>query len=313
MAHVGYWPPGGHGCLDIWGVRLSDWGSEAAQRRGFSGRNDDGQGARRLQSEFDGAGQHIDNRNSRIGDGLKEKRAKRVRLLHFDTVISIVGRLPVKLQPGMIDAAIAAGVRHFYPSELGGAITHGTLGKMRWFRDKVVTREHLQQRAREVHGFAYTLLVTGAFTETAVSIFNGVDVEKHTAAPYGSPDALLTVTALPDIVKYIVESVLLPLKPGQSSRELRVAGETLTWAKLMDTLGAVQGVRYTTTYLNVADAAAKQEESRVAGDADSEMVWAGKMVMATGVGRIPGPFDNARFSFTPESAKETLQRVFGKQ
>ncbi|KAJ7147863.1 hypothetical protein C8R43DRAFT_524588 [Mycena crocata] len=231
----------------------------------------------------------------------------------FDTVISLVGNLAFKLQPGMIDAAIAGGARHFYPSELGSDIGVGARHKVRYFRDKIIMREHLVQRAREVPGFKYTLLMTGAFTEFTASSFNGVDVEKHTAEPYGRADAQVSVTSMPDIMKYIVESVLLPFELGQTSRQLRVAGETLTWGTLMDTLGSVQGVKYTTTYLDPADAATKEEEARVAGDVEGELFWSGKLMMATGVAIVGGPLDNARFSFTPETARETLQRLFGRQ
>ncbi|KAJ7476122.1 hypothetical protein FB451DRAFT_267629 [Mycena latifolia] len=231
----------------------------------------------------------------------------------FEVVISLAGNAAMKLQPAMVDAAIAGGARHFYPSELGADLAYGTIGKKRYFRDKIATREHLRQRAREVPGFAYTLLMTGAFTEFAASGFNGVDVEKHTARPYGMPEAQVTVTAMPDIMKYLVESVLLPLEPGQSCRELRVAGDTLTWAALMDLLGEVQGVRYETTYLDPREAAEKEEEARVAGDPESELLWSSKALMANGTAFIPGPFDNTRFSFTPETAKETLQRVFGSK
>ncbi|KAJ7239665.1 hypothetical protein C8J57DRAFT_1564729 [Mycena rebaudengoi] len=228
----------------------------------------------------------------------------------FDTVISLAGNAAMKLQPGMIDAAIAGGARHFYPSELGADIAHGALGKMRYFRDKVATREHLRQRAQEVPGFTYTLLMTGAFTEFTASAFNDVDVENHTASPYGSANARVTVTAMPDIMHYIIESVLLPLVAGQTCRELRVAGETITWGALLDILGEVQGVKYATTYLDPAEAAVKEEAARVAGDVDAELLWAGKL-MATGVAFVPGPYDNARFAFTPETVRETFRRLFG--
>ncbi|KAF8142750.1 hypothetical protein K438DRAFT_1634926 [Mycena galopus ATCC 62051] len=218
----------------------------------------------------------------------------------------------MKLQPGMIDAAIAGGVRHFYPSELG-TDSYVSIGKRRYFRDKIATREHLRDRAREVPGFAYTLLMTGAFTEFVPSPFNNVDIETHTAGSYGAPDALISVTALPDIVRYVVESVLLPLEQGKSCRELRVAGETLTWATLIETLGEVQGVKYNVTYLDLREAAEKEEAARVAGNTEAEMLWAGKMLFSTGVAHLAGPLDNARFSFTPENAKETLQRLIGKK
>jgi hypothetical protein len=247
----------------------------------------------------------------------------------FDTVISLTGNTAMKLQPGMIDAAIAGGVRHFYPSELG-TDSYVAIGKRRYFRDKIATREHLRDRAREVPGFSYTLLMTGAFTEFAPSPFNNVDIENHTAVSYGVPDALISVTALPEyvsmftqrkgnsnpnpsIVRYVVESVLLPLEQGKSCRELRVAGETLTWATLIETLGEVQGVKYNVTYLDPREAAEKEEAARVAGNTEAEMLWAGKMLFSTGVAHLAGPLDNARFSFSPENAKETLQRLIGKK
>ncbi|KAF8142730.1 hypothetical protein K438DRAFT_1994641 [Mycena galopus ATCC 62051] len=230
----------------------------------------------------------------------------------FDTVISLTGNTAMKLQPGMIDAAIAGGVRHFYPSELG-TDSYVSIGKRRYFRDKIATREHLRDRAREVPGFAYTLLMTGAFTEFVPSPFNNVDIENNTAGSYGAPDALISVTALPDIVRYVVESVLLPLEQGKSCRELRVAGETLTWATLIETLGEVQGVKYNVTYLDPREAVEKEEAARVAGNTEAEMLWAGKMLFSTGVAHLAGPLDNARFSFTPENAKETLQRLIGKK
>ncbi|KAJ7140764.1 hypothetical protein C8R44DRAFT_827641 [Mycena epipterygia] len=227
----------------------------------------------------------------------------------FDVVISLAGQPTLKLQPGMIDAALAGGVRHFYPSELGADLSYAPVGKKRYFRDKVSTLEHLRLRAREVPGFSYTLLMTGAFTE--VAIYSAVDHEKHTARPYGMPDAKVTVTSIPDIMKFIVESVLLPLEAGQSQRELRVVGDALTWAELMQLLGEAQGVVYETTYLDPQEAAEKEEAARLAGDVEGELYWSGKAMFSNGVAFVPGPYDNARFSFTPETARETFQRLFG--
>ncbi|KAJ6540867.1 hypothetical protein DFH09DRAFT_991354 [Mycena vulgaris] len=231
----------------------------------------------------------------------------------IDVVISLAGNAAMKLQPGMIDAAIAGGVRHFYPSEYGTDLSRGVIGKKRYFRDKIATREHLRARAQEVPGFAYTLLMTAAFTEFTTSSFTGVDSATHTARPYGRPDAKVTVTALPDVVKFLVESVLLPLEAGTACRELRVAGDNLTWAELMQLLGEVEGVPYETTYLDTRDAAEKEEAARVAGDTVGEILWSGKTMMPDGGAFMPGPYDNARFSFTPETARETLERLFGKK
>jgi hypothetical protein len=81
----------------------------------------------------------------------------------------------------------------------------------------------------------------------------------------------------------------------------------------MEYLGEVQGVKYKLTYLDPGEAAVKQEKARKSGNEDEEVFWAGKSVMLNGSGLIPEPLDNRKFSFTPETAKETIQRLFGNK
>lgn len=56
----------------------------------------------------------------------------------------------------MIDAAIAGGVPHFYPSESGSDLSHLVALKQRYFRDKQITRRHLEKVAKENDRFTYT-------------------------------------------------------------------------------------------------------------------------------------------------------------
>jgi hypothetical protein len=113
----------------------------------------------------------------------------------FDVVISLAGNANMKDQPGMIDAATAGGARHFYPSEYGADLSIPALANVRYFRDKHLARQHLLETAKAVPGFRYTLLLTGSFTEWAISDFFGVDIEKHTVETYGDPDAKIDNTA----------------------------------------------------------------------------------------------------------------------
>ncbi|KAJ6540872.1 hypothetical protein DFH09DRAFT_929559 [Mycena vulgaris] len=230
----------------------------------------------------------------------------------FEVVISLAGNDAMKLQPAMIEAAIAGGARHFIPSEFGADIAQNGIWKNRYFRDKVVTRDHLRARAKDTPGFRYTLLLSGAVAEYTVSAFNGVDVEKHVARTHGYPEARLHVTAMPDVVKFIVGAVLLPFdNPSQSMRELRVSGDCLTWGALMALLEEVQGVKYDIVYLDPKLAAEKQEAARAAGDSEGELFWSATATMANGYALLPEPSDNAKFAFTPETARETLVRMFG--
>ncbi|KAJ7231155.1 hypothetical protein B0H12DRAFT_1029621 [Mycena haematopus] len=232
----------------------------------------------------------------------------------FEVVISLAGNATIKLQPGMIEAAIAGGARHFIPSEFGADIAHDGNWKNRYFRDKVVTRDHLRARANDTAGFRYTLILSGAVTEYTVSDFNGVDVQNHVARTYGYPDAHLHVTAMHDVAKFIVGAVLLPFDdPNKSMRELRVSGDCLSWQALMALLEEVQGVKYDIRYLDLRLAAEKQEAARAAGDSDGELQWAGCAMMASGSALLPDPSDNAKFAFTPETAKQTLTRMFANK
>ncbi|KAF3070102.1 hypothetical protein Trihar35433_4056 [Trichoderma harzianum] len=229
----------------------------------------------------------------------------------FEVVVSLAGNAIMRLQPAMIESAIAGGVRHFYPSEFGSDVAQDSLKTFRYFRDKRVTRDHLAAKAKENPDFYYTLMLTGIFTEWAADPFYGVDVKAHVANTYGRPDAQISVTSIPDIARYTVESILLPLTPGVQKREIRVTGERTTWQKFIDDLGEVQGAKYKCTYLDPAEAAAKQDEARKNGDEVAELMWSVKPLAASGNGIVPGELDNDKFSFRPESVKETFKRVYG--
>ncbi|KAJ7474116.1 hypothetical protein FB451DRAFT_1398116 [Mycena latifolia] len=144
----------------------------------------------------------------------------------------------------------------------------------------------------------------GGFTEVvASSQLSGMDPKSHACRPYGMPDAPVTLTAIPKIMKFIVESVLLPLPAGQPCRELRISGDTLTWTALMDLLGEVQGLKYEMTYLDPQEATGKEEAARVARNVEGKLFWFLKAMFPNGVAFVPGLYDNSRFSFVPETAR----------
>jgi hypothetical protein len=115
------------------------------------------------------------------------------------------------------------------------------------------------------------------------------------------------------ISRYTVLSTLLPFEDKQQKREIRVVGESTTFQRLIDILGEVEGVKYQTTYLPVAEALAEQEKARKAEDEEGEMNWSLRTLGASGSALVPGPLDNERFDFKPESARETLEREFGRK
>lgn len=100
-------------------------------------------------------------------------------------------------QPKMIDAAIAAGARHFIPSEFGADIGQTPFLTELYFRDKHITRDHLRLKAKEVPGFTYTFVLIGAFAETfALSPVFGVNAKEKTVTFYGDADTEYSVSSM---------------------------------------------------------------------------------------------------------------------
>jgi hypothetical protein len=115
------------------------------------------------------------------------------------------------------------------------------------------------------------------------------------------------------IARYTVESILLPFEDGQQKREIRVTGDQTTWGRLIGDLGTAQGATYEQKYLPASEALHYQEEARRAEDEAAEMMWSVKPLAASGNAIVPGKLDNDRFSFRPETALETFQRVYGSR
>jgi hypothetical protein len=115
----------------------------------------------------------------------------------FDVVISLAGNAIMADQPNMIDAAIAAGARHFIPSEFGVDISQTPFLTERYFRDKHVTRNHLRGRAKEVPGLTYTFVLIGAFAETlALSPAFGVDAKEKTFTFYEDAETVYSFSSM---------------------------------------------------------------------------------------------------------------------
>jgi hypothetical protein len=118
----------------------------------------------------------------------------------FDSVILALGNHAMIYQPQIIDTAIQAGVRHFYPSEFGADLTVGDNWRQRYYRDKVLTREHLQKRAKDTEGLGWTYVTVGRFAEWSVAPAFGFNNVTHKAEIYGSPRGLQSLLA---IEKYV--------------------------------------------------------------------------------------------------------------
>lgn len=231
----------------------------------------------------------------------------------FNAVIATVGNNIMRLQPAMIEAAASAGVTHFYPSEFGADLMQKEIADKRYFRDKQVTRDHLRMKAKELNTFQYTLMLTGSFGEWTPTSFWGFDNEMNTATLYGRPDARIDITAIPDVARYIVQSLLLPFKG--SERTIRVRGWNGTATELIEALEQARGVQYHVTWGDEKDMALKQEAARLVHDENLQLSYSAVPLLASGYSIVNGrgeELDVDKFDFEPETFPETLERMYKK-
>ncbi len=66
---------------------------------------------------------------------------------------STVGNAVMRLQPAMIEAAVASGVTHFYPPEFDVDLSLDAVAGKRFFRDKTAARSHLLAMTKEYKDF----------------------------------------------------------------------------------------------------------------------------------------------------------------
>lgn len=86
-----------------------------------------------------------------------------------DAVVACANAQGIKLQFPLIDAAIAAGVRHFIPSEYGGPPDNEAASSLPMFAEKVRVRKHLAEKAN-AGKISYTLIGTSMFFDWALPL-----------------------------------------------------------------------------------------------------------------------------------------------
>ena len=101
-----------------------------------------------------------------------------------------------------------------------------------------------------------------------------------------------------------MEGIFLPFEAGQSERELRVPNGNWTIKDALRILGEVQKVDYTANYIPVTVAREQQEKYRQEGNTDMELLMSLRALFASPLCKVPGPWDNGKFDFTPLTLKE---------
>ncbi|PSN75609.1 NAD(P)-binding protein [Corynespora cassiicola Philippines] len=123
-----------------------------------------------------------------------------------DAVVSLVGHDNLVIQKDFIDAAIAAGVKRFVPSEFGhNTSDERVLSLAPILKGKRQIIEYLQSKEATI---SWTALIVGQFFDWGLkSGFLGFDLKERRAMLWDGGETPFALTTLPTIAKALVRSL----------------------------------------------------------------------------------------------------------
>jgi putative NADH-flavin reductase len=180
-----------------------------------------------------------------------------------DAVLSLVGGMALGDQNKLIDAAIAAGVKRFLPSEYGS----NTLDKrghaiVPAFEAKFGTVTYLQSKEKEI---SWTSIVTGPFLDWGLRIgFFGLDGSSKTATIFDDGEAVFSTTNLHQIGVATVNA--LRNADLTKNQYVYISGFQTTQKEILATAEKVTGTKWTVKNASVKDHIEEGRAKLQAGD-----------------------------------------------
>lgn len=181
-----------------------------------------------------------------------------------DVVISMVTGFAAGGQNILVDAAIAAGVKRFFPSEFGPPSRDAKFAELNYavLPPKAATVDYLRTKEDKI---SWTSLVTGAFFDWALEIgFMGLDIATRHAGCIDGGVSVFTSSTLP----YIAQAVLASLKHADETKNqyVFIAEFNVSQKQLLEAVEQVHGQRWTTENLKSEDVIADGEKKLAEGD-----------------------------------------------
>ncbi|KAF9768973.1 hypothetical protein IL306_013674 [Fusarium sp. DS 682] len=155
-----------------------------------------------------------------------------------DAVVSAVGMAGLTGQKVLIDAAIAAGVKRFLPSEYGGDLANPNARTIPPLRLKVEIEDYLEARSAEpaCQGkFTYTYIFTSVFLNWGLDIGLIMDIKDAVPRVWGSGDLPFHGVILESVGDAVVGVLRNP--DQTANRPVYISNAVVTQNKLIQLVG----------------------------------------------------------------------------
>ncbi|TVY14193.1 Pinoresinol reductase 2 [Lachnellula arida] len=121
-----------------------------------------------------------------------------------DAVVSAVGTEGLQGQNVLIDAAIAAGVKRFLPSEFGSDLANPKVAAFPIFGYKIATQKYLQEAIAAKPGLTYTYVVNGPFLDWGLHRGFLLDTKEGKPKIYDDGKTVFSATTLASVGQAVI-------------------------------------------------------------------------------------------------------------
>ena len=115
-----------------------------------------------------------------------------------DAVVSTVGDAGVLDQKLMVDAAIAAGVKRFIPSDFGSNMSNPNSRKLPVFAAKVIVEDYLIEKSKTTE-LTYSFIYVGPFTDFGVQNKFIMDLSQYKPTLFNGGHTQFSSTSMPTV------------------------------------------------------------------------------------------------------------------
>jgi len=236
-----------------------------------------------------------------------------------DAVISLLGLSAIgDQQYALIDAAIKAGVKRFFPSEFGlDTASAKLLAVVPPFRVRAELIDNLKAKQAAGSPIEWTAVVTGMFLDWGLRTgFLDVNVEQHTAELWDDGDVPFTVSNLPIVARTVVK-ILTDAAAYDASRNayIYIGSGTTTQKELLAATEKATNAKFEVTVIEGQKLIAESTTKLAGGDYTAVLPLVKSVAFARHQGealtdhRKYGGLFNEKFGIKDDSTEETVATV----
>jgi hypothetical protein len=227
-----------------------------------------------------------------------------------DAVISLVGGMALGDQNKLIDAAIAAGVKRFVPSEYGSnTLDERARAIVPIFDAKFETVKYLRSKEKEI---SWTGIVTGPFFDWGLRVaFLGFDGQSRTATLFDDGEAVFSSTNLNQIGVATVNA--LKNADLTKNQHVYISGFQTTQKEILAAAEKITGAKWTVNKVSVKEHIEQGRAKLQSGDHSGIMY----LIQGATFGKEHQLGDlsssglwNEKLSVPKEDLEETVKSVF---